>query len=559
MSDRCQIGAFPVELRTSYKQLRHKSTELERAELGAEERLRFETLLSQLSTQSLNLPPSEVDRQIEQGLQRLAEFLEVDRGSLFEFSADKTHFCASHSWTVSGYAPAPALIGVDQFPWAIKKMLRGEIFQFSDVSDLPAEARRDTESLRQWGSKSAVVIPLTVAGSITGAISFASLSTQRAWPDGLVQRLRLVGEIFSNALSRKQADESLHTAFAEIRTLQQQLQAKNVSLREEIEDAEDVKAEHNVDGIIGQSDVLKSALFRLKQVAPSDTTVLILGETGVGKELVARAIHQLSPRNARPLVKVNCAALPANLIESELFGHEKGAFTGAEAKQLGRFEVAHGGSLFLDEIGELPLELQAKLLGVLQDGAFERVGSSRTIPVDVRVIAATNRDLEEDVRRSRFRSDLYYRLQVFPITVPTLRERREDIPLLVRAFVERLAQKSDKAIHTVPAAAMEALQDYAWPGNVRELQNVIERAVINTQGSSLRLIDTLATPAGVALASPCPQTLAESDIEHIVRALEESDWKIEGKHGAATALGLPASTLRKRMKKLGIHRPEPLK
>ena len=547
------LAACSAEVRTSNGQLSHKSTELECAELVVEEQLRFETLLSQLSTQFVNLPPSEVDRQIEQGLQRLAEFLEGDRSSLFEFSEDKTHLRATHSWTLARSAPAPALLVFDQLPWAIKKLLRGETFLFSQVSDLPAEARRDKASLRKWGTKSAVVIPLAVAGSITGAVSFAALGTQRAWPDGLVQRLRLVGEIFANALSRKQADESLQAAFSEIQTLQQQLQAKNLSLREEIEE---IKAEHNVAGIIGQSDVLKAVLFRLEQVAPSDTSVLLLGETGVGKELVAQAIHQLSPRHTRPLVKVNCAALPANLIESELFGHEKGAFTGAQAKRVGRFEVAHGGTLFLDEIGELPLELQAKLLGVLQDSEFERLGSSRTIPVDVRVIAATNRDLEEDVRHGRFRADLYYRLQVFPITVPPLRDRREDIPLLVRAFVERFAQKSRKAIHTIPASAMEALQHYVWPGNVRELKNVIERGVINTRGSHLRLMDTLAPRNGEAEVSSRPQTLAEAEAECIVRALEDSHWKIEGKHGAATALGLPASTLRKRLRKLGIQRPD---
>ncbi len=429
-------------------------------------------------------------------------------------------------------------------------MLRGDIFLFSQVSDLPEEATRDKAYLRKQGPKPAVVIPLAVAGSITGAVSFASLGTERPWSDGVIQRLRLVGEIFSNALSRKQADESLHKAFAEIQTLQQQLQAENLYLREEI------KGEHNFDEIIGQSDVLKSVLFRVEQVAPSNATVLLLGETGVGKELVARAIHQLSPRNARPLVKVDCAALPTHLIESELFGHEKGAFTGAEANRMGRFEVAHGGTLFLDEIGELPPALQTKLLRVLQDGQFERLGNSQTIQVDVRVIAATNRDLEEDLRNGRFRKDLYYRLQVFPITVPPLRDRREDIPLLVRFFVERFARKSGKTIDTVPVEALEALQRYPWPGNVRELKNVIERAVINTRGPGLLLMDTLGAPAVLGLRSPRPPTLAESEVECIVRALEATHWQIEGQNGAATALGLPPSTLRKRMQKHGIHRTQ---
>jgi len=336
--------------------------------------------------------------------------------------------------------------------------------------------------------------------------------------------------------------------FGEVEQLKNQLQTECNYLREEI------KGEHNFEEIIGQSDVLKSVLFRVEQVAPSDTTVLLLGETGVGKELIARAIHQLSFRNARPLVKVSCATLPANLIESELFGHEKGAYTGAEAKREGRFEVAHGGTLFLDEIGELPLELQTKLLRMLQDGEFERLGSSQTMSVDVRVIAATNRDLEQDVGSGRFRKDLYYRLQVFPITVPPLRDRREDIPLLVRFFVERFARKAGKTIDTVPAEALEVLQRYPWPGNVRELQNVIERAVINTRGPGLRLMDTLAAPAVLGLASP--RTLAESEAECIVRTLEATHWKIEGQDGAAKALGVPASTLRNRMQKHGIHRPQ---
>ncbi|CAB5080378.1 Formate hydrogenlyase transcriptional activator [Olavius algarvensis associated proteobacterium Delta 3] len=545
-----RMEACAAELRTSNEQLRLKLTELERVERAVEERLRFETLLSQLSTRFLNLPPSEVDRQIEHGLQHLAEFLEVDRSTLFEFSHDMTHLRATHSWTVAGCEPAPAQIAFDQLPWATSKMLRGDIFLFSQVSELPDKAARDKAYLRQQGPKSAVVIPLTVAGASTGAVSFTSLGTERPWSDGVVQRLRLVGEIFSNALSRKQADASLHKAFAEIKALQQRLQAENLYLREEI------KGEHNFDGIIGQSDVLKSVLFRVEQVAPSDTTVLILGETGVGKELLARAIHQVSPRSDRPMVKVSCATLPANLIESELFGHEKGAYSGAEAKRVGRFEVAHGGTLFLDEIGELPLELQTKLLRVLQDGEFERLGSSQTSRVDVRVIAATNRDMEKDLRSGRFRKDLYYRLHVFPITVPPLRDRREDIPLLVRAFVERFARKSGKTIDTVPPEAQEALERYPWPGNVRELQNVIERAVINTRGSSLRLMDTLAVPEALGMGSPRPRTLAESEAECIVRALEATHWKIEGEDGAAKALGVPASTLRHRMKKHGIHRSQ---
>jgi transcriptional regulator with GAF, ATPase, and Fis domain len=294
-------------------------------------------------------------------------------------------------------------------------------------------------------------------------------------------------------------------------------------------------------------------LYKVEQIAPSDTTVLILGETGTGKELVARAIHGLSPRKDRALLKVNCATLPSNLIESELFGHEKGAFTGAHARQLGRFEVASGASLFLDEIGELPLELQPKLLRVIQDGEFERLGSSGTIKVDVRVIAATNRNLEEEVRRGRFREDLWYRLSIFPITVPPLRERVEDIALLVDFFVDKISKRLGKSIESIPTSVMNILQDYHWPGNVRELENVMERAVINSSGPKLHLVDELKKQNKNLTSTQ--KTLEQVERDHIVRVLEQTNWRVSGRHGAAEILGLNRSTLRARIRKLGIRQP----
>jgi chemotaxis protein methyltransferase CheR len=288
----------------------------------------------------------------------------------------------------------------------------------------------------------------------------------------------------------------------------------------------------------------------VEQIASSDTTVLVLGETGTGKELVARAIHGLSPRKDRTLVKVNCAALPSNLIESELFGHEKGAFTGAHTRQLGRFEVANRATLFLDEIGELPLELQPKLLRVIQDGEFERLGSSVTIKVDVRVIAATNRNLEEEVHRGRFREDLWYRLNIFPITVPPLRERMEDIALLVDFFVDKISRRLGKSIESIPTSVMNTLQDYQWPGNIRELENVLERAVINSSGPKLRLVDELKKPRKDLPTTQ--KTMEEVERNHIVRVLEQTNWKVSGPNGAAEILGLNRSTLRARMRKLNI-------
>ena len=340
----------------------------------------------------------------------------------------------------------------------------------------------------------------------------------------------------------------LRTALSEIVTLKEKLEAENIYFRHKN------KISHRFENIIGQSDGLKYVLYRAEQVAPGNTTVIILGETGTGKELIAFAIHDMSPRKERALITVNCAALPANLIESELFGREKGAFTGADARQVGRFEIANGSTLCLDEIGELPLELQAKLLRVIQHSEFERLGSSNTIKVDVRIIATTNRDIEEEVRKGRFRQDLYYRLNVFPITIPPLRQRKEDIPLMVQAFIERYSRKLGKQITSIPKETMEELQDYPWPGNVRELENIIERAVIMCPGPVLQLADKLeiSSPA----VSSAVKTLEETERNQIRKILSETQWHIEGKNRAAAILGLHPSTLRARMHKLGIVRSE---
>jgi chemotaxis protein methyltransferase CheR len=355
--------------------------------------------------------------------------------------------------------------------------------------------------------------------------------------------IRMSGWI-QDITERKQAELNFQVALSEIKELKEKLEVERAYLQEEI------KLEYNYENIIGQSDGLNYVLYKVEQIASSDTTVLVLGETGTGKELVARAIHSQSPRNNRTLVKVNCATLPSNLIESELFGHEKGAFTGAHARQLGRFEVANGATLFLDEIGELPLELQPKLLRVIQDGEFERLGSSGSIKVDVRVIAATNRNLEEEVRRGRFREDLWYRLNIFPITVPPLRERMEDIALLVDFFVKKISRRLGKSVENIPTTVMNSLQDYQWPGNVRELENVLERAVINSSGPKLRLVDELKKPRKDLPTTQ--RTLEEVERNHIVRVLEQTNGKVSGKNGAAEILGLNRSTLRARMRKLNI-------
>jgi PAS domain S-box-containing protein len=348
---------------------------------------------------------------------------------------------------------------------------------------------------------------------------------------------------------RKRAEAALQNAVEEVSKLKNQLEEENIYLREEIKLAGDY------DEIVGRSDATKYVLFKIEQVAPTDSTVLITGETGTGKELVARAIHSSSLRKDRPLVRVNCAALSPTLIESELFGHERGAFTGATARKIGRFELANGATIFLDEIGEVPLELQAKLLRVIQENEFERLGSSKTIKVDPRIIAATNRNLKIAVEQGVFREDLWYRLNVFPITVPPLRDRKEDIPGLVEHFVKRFAQKVGKKISSISPASMRILQDYTWPGNVRELANVVERAVINTTGSVLRVVDHF-EKAQVAEPAQTNKTLEEMEKEYIIRILDNTGWRIEGHKGAARVLGLNPSTLRTRMAKLGIQKLE---
>jgi formate hydrogenlyase transcriptional activator len=342
-------------------------------------------------------------------------------------------------------------------------------------------------------------------------------------------------------------------AYQEINELKEQLAREKVYLEDEI------RTEMQFHDIIGNSSVLRNVLQQVEIVAPTDSTVLIYGETGTGKELIARAVHDLSSRKERAFVKLNCAAIPTGLLESELFGHEKGAFTGAIAQRIGRFELAHGGTVFLDEIGEIPLELQPKLLRVLQEREFERLGGSRTLRSDARLIAATNRDLAAMAQENKFRPDLYYRLNVFPIRVPSLRERAEDIPLLVRHFVQLFSRRMGRSIDSVPADTMNALVDYHWPGNIRELQNVIERAVIVTQGSVLK-VALGELPSAAKPPAPAPgedgnsmrKVLEETEREQIVRALEQANWVISGASGAAARLGMKRSTLQARMQKLGI-------
>jgi DNA-binding NtrC family response regulator len=348
---------------------------------------------------------------------------------------------------------------------------------------------------------------------------------------------------------RTRAETSLQGTYAEIKGLKDRLQAENIYLQQEVDQ------QFNFGEIIGKSDILAQVFMRVEQVAPMNATVLLLGETGTGKGVVARAIHSRSAREGRPLITVNCATLPASLVESELFGRERGAFTGSDARQIGRFELANGGTIFLDEIGEMPLELQSKLLRVIQDGEFERLGSPRTIKTDARIIAATNRNLEQEIKNGKFREDLYYRLNVFPIMMPPLRQRKDDIPMLVNHFVTKFINKIGKKIESVSKETLSTLQEYNWPGNVRELESVIERAVIISKGTVLQVLDRLVTSGTTDdMAGQDVKSLATLEKNILLQALRKTGWRIDGSKGAALLLGLNPSTLRYRINKYGICR-----
>jgi transcriptional regulator with GAF, ATPase, and Fis domain len=391
-------------------------------------------------------------------------------------------------------------------------------------------------------------IPLLIVTGTIGEERAVECMREGAGDYLLKDRLTRLGPAVTRALAEKRLRDQKLAAEDALKKLKERLEVENEYLQAEID------ADHHIDEMVGESAQLSRVREQVRQVAGTDATVLILGETGTGKELIARAVHRSSSRRDRPLVKVNCASLPPGLIESELFGHERGAFTGAMSQHRGRFEVADGSTLFLDEVGELPIELQAKLLRVLQDGELERVGSSRTLRVDTRIIAATNRDLLGAVSAGHFRRDLYYRLHVFPITAPPLRERREDIALLIAFFAARFARRLGKGVPVVPEAVIASLQEYSWPGNVRELENVVERAVILATGSAL-VIDPAWLASEAAQAETVDDgTLTSVERRHILRVLEKSRWRIAGKGGAAEQLGLKPSTLRSRMEKLGLHR-----
>ena len=470
---------------------------------------------------------------------RLPRVVQVNFVALSLYDAAKN---AMRLHTIQANVPAD-LVGGHESP--VDESPAGVVWQTQRpllVSNLDNETRWPivTRFMREDGVSSFCFMPLTTAAHQLGAMGFLSLEKE-AYSETDLEFLQQVTNQVAVAVENA-------LAFQQIAELKDKLAKEKLYLEDEL------RIEHGFEDIIGDSKPLKQVLKQVEVVAPTDSTVLIQGETGTGKELIARAVHRLSGRSERTFIKLNCAAIPTGLLESELFGHERGAFTGAISQKAGRFELADKGTIFLDEVGEIPLELQSKLLRVLQEQEFERLGSNKTIRVNVRLIAATNRDLKNLVEAKQFRSDLYYRLNVFPVTVPPLRERREDIPILVRFFTQHYAVRMKKNIQTVPANTLDILSRYAWPGNIRELENFVERSVILTQGTDLQVpISELQTGSSVSVVSTT--TLEEAEREQILRALRESRWVIGGAAGAAARLGVKRTTLQSKVQKLGITRP----
>jgi formate hydrogenlyase transcriptional activator len=514
------------------------------SDASAEELLAFERMLADLSARFANVPAEKVEFEIQLAQKRLRQFLGFDRCNFGEFDQDGSLSVISSSGN-DEIGPLPLGPFVPHLPWYLTQLLAGEKIVFQNLrDDLPPEAAIEAEYWRSFGLHSHLSIPLRIGGRIVGVIAFAALKETRAWPDDLIARLKLVGEVFAHAVARKREQEKLVAAVAEIKSLKDRLERENAYLQRTTQT-------RPPQGLTSHSPCFLSVIEEIAQVAQTSSTVLLQGETGCGKEVVAQAIHDASSRKDRPMIKVNCAALPVSLIESELFGREKGAFTGALARQPGRFEIADGSTIFLDEVGELPLELQPKLLRVLQEGEFERLGGTKTIKVDARVIAATNRPLAQAVKEGKFREDLFYRLDVFPIEVPPLRERRQDIPLLSWTFVKEFSNSMGKRIDEIADESMLALREYHWPGNVRELRNVIERAMILNHSPRLCIKLGQTTLRPIALKATAG-SLDEAERSIILQAVEQCNWRIRGSNGAAALLDIKPTTLESRIKKLGL-------
>jgi formate hydrogenlyase transcriptional activator len=505
----------------------------------ARERDKLDLLLEVTNAVVTHLDTKELFRSVAPALRRCCR---ADLAALTLFDEEarvlKKFVCDAPAHLAPTEMPSPEDLALDgSASGLVFKTRTPMIFSGTELADYS-----DTARLMTIGVRSACGVPLTTPNGVLGTLNLAAFDPDAFSPKQFGLLMRVAGQIaiaVSNACSYERIGE-----------LNAQLAREKLYLEDEI------RSDRLFEDIIGRSAALRRVLHEVETVAPTDSTVLISGETGSGKELVARAIHNFSTRSPHAFVKMNCAAIPTGLLESELFGHEKGAFTGAIAQRIGRFELANRGTVFLDEVGEIPLELQPKLLRVLQEREFERLGSARTLRTDARLIAATNRDLAALADEQKFRQDLFYRLNVFPIHVPPLRERREDIPTLVRHFAQQFSRRMNKNIETIPSETMAELTEYEWPGNIRELQNLIERAVILTTGTTLDIpVTALARRSAPAPRENHGETLEDADRRHIVAALESTNWVIAGPNGAAARLGMKRSTLQFRMRKLGIVRP----
>jgi DNA-binding NtrC family response regulator len=520
---------------------------------------RTDRLIAELSAGLVRIEGDNVTAAVDDALRRAGESLEVDRCLLIECIENNATVDAVFHWARPGLGAIEGEADVAPF----KTLLDGwhapqDILVFERIpEDLPVDvlASIADDAAPRITMTSAVVVRVTIPGidGVTCLLVAGLVADHRRWPEPFVERVRIVAGMLAAALARRRGQQALQQSQLEIARLRAQL--------DDDDDAPQVAVSRaaiaGFDDIVGNSPALRSALSLLQEVATTDSTALLLGETGTGKELFAKALHVRSARRQFPIVSVNCAALPPTLIESELFGHERGAFTDAVAQRQGRFELAHRGTLFLDEIGDLPLELQAKLLRVLQEGEFERVGAARTRKVDVRIVAATHRDLGQAVLAGDFREDLYYRLNVFPIRLPPLRERREDIPALVWSIIRKRQRAMHRAVTRVPQTVMDALQRHPWPGNIRQLENVVERALIHSTGDTLVLVpDDLEEVETTAVSDST--SLSAIERAHIEKILRECGWRINGAGNTAERLGMHPNTLRFRMKKLGIVRSRPV-
>jgi formate hydrogenlyase transcriptional activator len=505
-------------------------------------RQEFERAVAEIASGFLTAPDDQVDDHINASQRRVSELLAVDRSTLWQVDSSGA-LLSTHVWTREAFGVKPSGDGVaDHCPWSLNRVRAGQIVAFRSLEEIPDT--RDRDGYRRCGSSSAVMLPLQSDGRLIGCLGFAT-ARERAWDDDSLERLRLVGAVLANALACREAHRELGAAQLEMQQLRERLAGETVHLQKEVHSLKGVRM------LASESSVAQRVVAEIAQVAPTTASVLLLGETGVGKEVFAEVLHELSPRRHKRMVRVNCAAIPSALIESELFGRERGAYTGAISRQLGRFELADHSTIFLDEVGDLPLEVQAKLLRVLQDHVVERLGSPQQIKVDVRVIAATNRDLEQAVADRTFREDLFYRLNVFPIRVPALRERVEDIPTLVWSFINEFSVAFGKNIESLSKGSLQALQAYAWPGNIRELRNVVERAVIVSTGPQL----VIGPPQPLLPVSRRKSLrFVDVEVEHLRSVLDATGWRIRGAGGAADVLGIKPTTLESRMAKLGIVR-----